>query len=312
MRPRLVRATWDVAIPNSTRNELVFYVNMPEPFDDTAKIPDKPAQPAKAKEALPERFLRKFLETMGDLVDRRFGRTVEPRSGLTTSKLIDHMKRRIDERVRDEGKRGRVAPHHLKLKVEWGTHSEAPLEILKDLENEIVAAAIDHINDHRYRTLAPVDVETEADIFTTGISVDPTFGQFEEELRKQDEARRLEESAVQPLRGLTPPMPDIIVVARVTTRNGSRDVPLTFKAGGKRVSVGRAADSELSLVDKSVSKVHAALMMNQEGTLLVADTGSTNGTFINGRRISYGEARQIEEGDVVGFGDVEVRFRKEE
>src|SRR5262245_32552617 len=132
---------------------------MTEPFDDTAKIAEKPAQPPKAKEALPERFMRRFLETMGDLVDRRFGRTVEPKSGLTTSKLIDHMKRLIDERVRDEGRRGRVAPHHLKLKVEWGTHSEAPLEILKDLENEIVAAAIDHINDHRYRTLAPVDVE---------------------------------------------------------------------------------------------------------------------------------------------------------
>jgi predicted RecA/RadA family phage recombinase len=35
--------------------------------------------------------------------------------------------------------------------------------------------------------------------------------------------------------------------------------------------------------------------------------------FVNdGRRISYGEARQIEDGDVVGFGDVEVRFRKSE
>jgi len=50
--------------------------------------------------------------------------------------------------------------------------------------------------------------------------------------------------------------------------------------------------------------------MNQQGTLLVADTGSTNGTNINGRRIAYGESRPIEDGDVVGFGDIEVRFRK--
>jgi pSer/pThr/pTyr-binding forkhead associated (FHA) protein len=66
------------------------------------------------------------------------------------------------------------------------------------------------------------------------------------------------------------------------------------------------------LHDTSVSKIHATLLMNQQGTLLVADTGSTNGTFINGRRISYGEARQIADGDVVGFGDVEVRFRRSE
>jgi pSer/pThr/pTyr-binding forkhead associated (FHA) protein len=85
---------------------------------------------------------------------------------------------------------------------------------------------------------------------------------------------------------------------------------MVFKPGGRRMNVGRVADNDLSLNDASVSKVHAAVMMNQEGTLLVADTGSTNGTYINGRRISYGEARVIEVGDVVSFGDVEVRFRK--
>jgi pSer/pThr/pTyr-binding forkhead associated (FHA) protein len=77
------------------------------------------------------------------------------------------------------------------------------------------------------------------------------------------------------------------------------------------MSVGRASDNDLILNDKSVSKIHAALVMNREGTLMVADTGSTNGTYINGRRIAYGEARQIEDGDVVGFGNIEVRFRRE-
>jgi hypothetical protein len=285
---------------------------MANPFDNTGKMAEPPAQSSKAKEVLPERLMRRFLDTMGNLVDRKFGRTIEPKSGLTTSKLVDRMKRLIDERVRDEGRRGRIAPHHLKLKVEWGTHSEAPLEILKELEHEVVAAAIDHINDHRYRTLAPVEIETEADIFTTGITVDPTFGKFEEELRQKDEARRAERAAPVPPKGLAPPMPDISVIARASLRTGPREFALSFKAGGKRLNVGRAADSELSLNDSSVSKVHAALVMNPEGTLLVADTGSTNGTYINGRRITYGEARQINEGDVVSFGDVEVRFRKDD
>src|SRR6266498_4555968 len=264
------------------------------------------------QEALPERLLRRVLEGMGDVVDRKFGRTVEPKAGLTTSQLVERMKRLIDERARDEGRKGRIAPHHLKLKVEWGTHSEAPPEILKELEHEVLAEAIDHINDHRYRTLGPVQVETEVDIFTTGISVDPTFGKFEEELRQRDEKRRAEASGMAPKRGLEPPMPDTMVVARVNLRHSSREIPLSLKPGGKRLNVGRAADSELSLNDASVSKIHAALVMNQEGTLLVADTGSTNGTYINGRRIAYGEARPINDGEVVGFGDVEVRFRKSE
>lgn len=269
-------------------------------------------QPGKKRreEALPERLLRRVLESMGDVVDRKFGRTVEPKGGLTTSKLIERMKRLIDERVRDEG-RTRIAPHHLLLKVEWGTHSEAPPEILNDLKNEILAAAIDHINDHRYRTLGEVSVDAEVDIFTTGISVDPTFGEFEEDLRREDEAKRAEKAGIA-VPGAAPPMPDISVSARVSQREGSKEIPLVFKPGGKRLNVGRASDNEITLNDTSVSKIHAAVLMTSEGTLLVADTGSTNGTFINGRRIAYGESRQIDDGDVVGFGDVEVRFRKGE
>jgi len=274
--------------------------------DDSKEVVKK-----KREEALPERLLRRVLEGMGSVVDRKLGRTVDPRSGLTTSKLIERMKRLIDERVRDEGNKGRIAPHHMVLKVEWGTHSEAPPEILGDLKNEVLAAAIDHINDHRYRTLAPITVDAEVDIFTTGISVDPNFGEFEDDLRRHDEEMRAAKLGV-PIPGAAPPMPDIQVIARVTLPNGTREIPLIFKPGGRRLNVGRASDNDLTLNDTSVSKIHAALLMSGEGTLLVADTGSTNGTYLNGRRISYGESRLIEDGDVVGFGDVEVRLRKSE
>ena len=281
------------------------------PDDTTKKATDTELPKNRRQEALPERLLRRVLEGMGDVVDRKFGRTVDPRSGLTTSKLIDRMKRLIDERTRDEGRKGRIAPHHLVLKVEWGTHSEAPPEILNELKNEVLAAAIDHINDHRYRTLGPVNVEAEVDIFTTGISVDPNFGEFEEDLRKEDEAKRAAKAGIV-IPTAAPPMPDIEVIARITQPSGTREISLLFKPGGKRLNVGRASDNELMLNDASVSKIHAALLMSSEGTLLVADTGSTNGTYINGRRIAYGESRLIEDGDVVGFGDVEVRLRKTE
>jgi hypothetical protein len=271
----------------------------------------KPPTKKKREEALPERLLRRVLESMGDVVDRKFGRTIEPKGGLTTSQLIERMKKLIDERVRDEGRKGRIAPHFLKLKIEWGTHSEAPPEIIKELEHEVLAAAIDHINDHRYRTMAPMKVETEVDIFTTGISVDPTFGEFEEELRQADEAKRAAQLEVAH-RSPFEKTPAVELIARVTLGDKIQELPLALVPGGKRLSVGRVADNELALNDASVSKIHAALTMNVQGTLLVADTGSTNGTFINGRLISYGDARQLVDGDVVGLGVVEVRFRKDE
>src|SRR5206468_7621676 len=102
-------------------------------------------------------------------------------TALSTDQIILRMNHLSDARVRDEKGRGRIAPHHLKLKMEWGTHSETPPEVTKRLETEVLAAAIDHINDSRYRTLAPVNIQTDVDIFTKGISVDPTFGEFEAE-----------------------------------------------------------------------------------------------------------------------------------
>src|SRR5437588_10904197 len=148
---------------------------------------DKPNPSKRRRDTiLPERLMRRVLEGVGEVVDRKLGRTVDPKTGLTTDQLIHRMNALIDARVRDEKGKGRIAPHHLKLKVEWGTHSETPPEVTKRLETELLAAAIDHINDQRYRTFAPVAIETEVDIFTKGISVDPTFGELEEQLQLQD------------------------------------------------------------------------------------------------------------------------------
>jgi hypothetical protein len=276
-------------------------------MDKTEKKENAP----KRDEALAERLLRRVLDRVGAVVDRSLGRVVEPQSGFTTTRLIERMNRLIDERVRDDPKRGgRIAPHLMKLKIEWGTHSEAPPEAVKELENEVLAAAIDHINDQRLRTLAPVEVETLVDIFTTGIAVDPSYGAFEEELQREDEERARAATSVAVPTGLGAAK-NVVVHARINVGKESEESTLYFKPGGKRLSVGRATDCDLSLPHPSVSKIHAAILMNREGTLLVSDTGSVNGTFINGRRINYGEARQLEDGDVVGFGDVEVRFRKQ-
>jgi hypothetical protein len=276
-------------------------------MDKTEKKESAP----KRDEALAERLLRRVLDRVGAVVDRSLGRAAEPQSGFTTTRLIERMNRLIDERVRDDQRHGgRIAPHLMKLKIEWGTHSEAPPEAVRELENEVLAAAIDHINNQRLRTLAPVEAETLVDIFTTGITVDPSYGAFEEELRREDEER--ERAAAGVAVPASPAAPKSVAVhARINIGNDAEESTVYFKPGGKRLSVGRATDCDLSLPHGSVSKIHAAILMNREGTLLVSDTGSVNGTFINGRRINYGEARQLEDGDVVGFGDVEVRFRKQ-
>lgn len=252
--------------------------------------------------------MRRVLEGVGDVVDRKLGRTADTQSGVSSDHLIRRMNALIDERARQDQSRGRIAPHHLKLKIEWGKHSETPPEVTKRLETEVLAAAIDHINDNRYRTLAPVRIETDVDIFTTGIAVDPTFGEFEEELKQEDLARKLSKDGLK--RARHGEKGNVTIGARILTSSVAREVELDFVPGGRRLNVGRATDNHLHLNDASVSKIHAALKMDNLGTLLVADTGSTNGTHINGQRIPYGEALPINDGDLVTFGDVEVRFRR--
>ncbi len=248
-------------------------------------------------------------------MDRRFGRDASVRVGgesnLSTTTLIERMKRAIDERVHTDLKRGRIAPHLLKLKIEWGTHSEAPPEAIQEIEHEIAAAAIDHINDNRYRTFAPVQVETSTDIFTTGINVEPSFGEFESEVAEAREGASAEATARKGTKAKSESRPtETKVEARLLIGQTKRTLTLIFTPGGRRLNIGRAADNDMQLDHPSVSKIHAAMRMNTDGALVIADTGSTNGTFINGRRIAYGEARAIEAGDTVGFGDVEARFHK--
>src|SRR5438046_2767104 len=160
---------------------------------------------------LPERLMRRMLEGVGDVVDKKLGRTVDPRGGLSTDQMILKLNQAIDARVREEKGRGRIAPHHLKLKIEWGTHSETPPEVTKRLETELLAAAIDHINDNRYRTLAPVEIETEVDIFTKGMSVEPTFGKFEAELQRKD----LEKQLGKPLKAPHAEKTEMHMIARI-------------------------------------------------------------------------------------------------
>ena len=60
------------------RLELALFMTDSE--DPTGKLKDEQLVKKRREEALPERILRRVLEGMGSVVDRRLGRTVEPRT----------------------------------------------------------------------------------------------------------------------------------------------------------------------------------------------------------------------------------------
>ena len=65
--------------------------------------------------------------------------------------------------------------------------------------------------------------------------------------------------------------------------------------------VGRAEEAELRIDDRSISREHARLVVN-DGEVRISDLGSRNGTTVNGQRLEA--ARQLIPGDVITLGTV--------
>ena len=270
-------------------------------------MPDEKPAPVK-KSVSPDWFVRGVLGKIGETFDRFTGRNWKPSSSLATSELIERLKKLLDSEAKDLSEKGRFVPHNIKLKMQWDKFSINAEDSLKKLEHELLTAAVDHINDRRYHTFAPMNLEIKPDYFTEGVKLHASFDNFAEDEReaavnvtvpdlKNVRVAPAEEIAVEPERE--------IYTAAFTVRGEIKEIKLAF-ADRQRRSVGRTKENDLCIDDASVSKIHAALVFDAERGLMVADTGSTNGTFVNDERIAYGKATLLRDGDRLRFGTNEV------
>jgi len=78
-------------------------------------------------------------------------------------------------------------------------------------------------------------------------------------------------------------------------------IPLTAPI----VILGRAPDCNLIIADRRVSRRHAEICRQEEGFIL-RDLGSTNGTWLNGRRLSTSVL--LRDGDVIEIGGARLTF----
>ena len=61
-----------------------------------------------------------------------------------------------------------------------------------------------------------------------------------------------------------------------------------LRIGSDETSLGRSSDNTFPLDDMTVSRRHATVQMDARGLVTLTDEGSTNGTFLNGRRLDAG------------------------
>ena len=67
------------------------------------------------------------------------------------------------------------------------------------------------------------------------------------------------------------------------------------------IRVGKSQDNEVIISNNFISKTHAKLHIDQQGSLFIIDLGSTNGTFINGRRIESNVKIPVSPSDTIEF-----------
>ncbi|MDR0782783.1 MAG: FHA domain-containing protein [Propionibacteriaceae bacterium] len=73
-----------------------------------------------------------------------------------------------------------------------------------------------------------------------------------------------------------------------------------------KVRIGRSDACELVLSDDYVSSMHAILSRQDNGTWVIRDLGSTNGTYVNGNRLQ--DPTIVGPADIIRVGEVQMRL----
>ncbi|MBL1084637.1 FHA domain-containing protein [Streptomyces actinomycinicus] len=96
------------------------------------------------------------------------------------------------------------------------------------------------------------------------------------------------------------PAPDRPFAVSLPELTGTFRAPTTVRPLPERtVRIGRAPDNDLVVDDLVVSRRHAELRSRTEGGYEIADLGSHNGTYLNGRPVT---CAPVGPGDIIGIG----------
>ncbi len=92
-------------------------------------------------------------------------------------------------------------------------------------------------------------------------------------------------------------------LALVLLREGEdrRRFPLASGTPGCESIIGRREDCDLRIPLGDVSRKHCSILLTDDGGLRLQDLGSSNGTYVNGRRV---QESPILPGDVIQIGSL--------
>lgn len=214
--------------------------------------------------------IRGFERRLERLVEGAFARAFK--SGLRPNELGRRLVREMDDNRSVGVRGGTVAPNSFTVSMAADDYEQFA-GVHDTLRRELCDAAREHARDEGYGFMGPVEVELLVD---DGLRT----GAFEIVGRmREGEGGAGAGSLVLP--------------------NNER-----FTLGEHMVSIGRHPDCNLVLADPNVSRNHAEIRPQGDGYVLV-DLGSTNGSRVNGVRVSQ---HVLRDGDELSFGNTKMLF----
>ena len=267
-----------------------------------------------------QRFERRLEGMVGLAFARIFKGKVHP------AEIAKALQREADEQRSVVGE-GRVLAPNVYV-VRLGETDYGHLGQWSDqLAAELADMVAEHIDDEGYQVFDKVIVRLERDD-------DLPTGVFEVSSQVADPARPAsrEDVAV-----AAPPMPSAAHPAlpplpplrgRVATDTGKQGPSIVGRAGSRpgvthmlvvdgpgtkhqlttgRNVIGRGTEADIRLPDTGVSRKHVDVVLDG-GVAMVEDLGSTNGTLVNGRRVSR---LALADGDVIRIGHSVLVYRQD-
>jgi hypothetical protein len=262
-----------------------------------------------------QRFERRLEGMVGLAFARIFKGKVHP------AEIAKALQREAEEQRNVLGE-GRVLAPNLYVVRLGQIDYENLAEWSDQLAAELADMVTEHIAGEGYQTFGDVQVTLEQDD-------DLPTGVFEVSSHVADKARP--PSREMPVNGFPsaahpalPPLPPIR--GRVATDTGRQSPSVSGRAGTRvqhvlvvdgpgtrhvlssgRNVIGRGTEADIRLPDTGVSRKHVDVVLDS-GTAICEGRGSTNGTLVNGRRITR---QPLADGDVIRIGHSVLVYRQD-
>ncbi|WP_091328471.1 FhaA domain-containing protein [Geodermatophilus ruber] len=264
-----------------------------------------------------QRFERRLEGMVGVAFARIFKGKVHP------AEIAKALTREADEQRSVLGEGRVLAPNVYDVRL-GPTDYDNLAEWSEELAARLADMVSEHIEAEGYQVFGEVQVRLDRDEeLRTGV--------FEVGSHVADPARpapRAEALAVPPATGGSgvPPLPPLR--GRVATDTGRQSPSVVGRAGSKpgithvllvdgpgtrheltngRNIIGRGTDADIRLPDTGVSRKHVDVVLDG-ATAIAEDLGSTNGTLVNGRRITR---QPLSDGDVIRIGHSVLVYRQD-